>query len=376
MPEEAEVPGAGESRRDRAGRLLRTHRGRVAAGAAVVLLAAGLAGGLGARAAEAGPFAPDRYCWDAWQEPGVLGDEGRRTGTDDAPTPRRPHGSCEVTLDDTRGPSGYRGTVRVAYGPAPKDPEERMAWLGGFLFPGSVPLPDELPGVVSGGGGLLVLPERCAAADGRPATVTLDADPQPGLGGVRETAVLLVAAANRGMELAGCAAGEPLRVTSPVFTLPEDPDDGPAEAGRDVCRVPGLDIEGTKEQLDDLQPRVGAVTGGLQTCSVSVPPWASGGEPHEEGKLSFGLAMIAEPRLASLVADVAGPEPPAEGWRGTGDFAADYLAARAECAGRPTVFVRVRGTAGGDGTEQFTAFTDAVTRRLGCAPLAPGRSGR
>lgn len=375
MPDEADVAGEGGSRRERLGRVLRTRRRLVAGGAAAVVLAGVLTGGLGAWAADAGPFAPDRFCWGAWQEPGVLGDEGRRTGTDDAPTPGRPHGSCEVTLDDSRGPSGYRGTVRVAYGPAPKDPAERMSWLGGFLFPDSVPLPDGLPGVVSAGGGLLVLPERCAAADGRPATVALDADAQPSLGGVRETAVLLVAAANRGMELAGCAAGKPLRVTSPVFTLPEDPDDGLVTAGRDTCRVRGLDVEGTEEQLEDLQPQVSAVTRELQTCSVSVPPWVSGGELDEEGELSFGLAMIAEPRLVSLVADVAGEAPPDEGWRGTGDFTADYLAARAECAGRSTVFVLVQGTDDG-GPEHFVAFTDAVTQRLGCAPLAPGRSGR
>ncbi|MEI5097752.1 hypothetical protein RB200_02665 [Streptomyces sp. PmtG] len=51
-------------------------------------------------------------------------------------------------------------------------------------------------------------------------------------------------------------------------------------------------------------------------------------------------------------------------------FAAGHQVVRAACAGRPTTFLLL-GSKSRATTGHFTAFTDAVTRRLGCAPLAP-----
>lgn len=364
------------------GRLLRFVQARrmlIAVGVAVAVLG----GGLGAYAAGVGPFDGDRHCWGAWQtggERGFFSDQGSRSGTDDPPTPERPRGTCTVEYRV----SSVEQTLEVTYGPAPEDPGKRMEWLGDSLFPDAVPLPDGLPGVVDASSGLLVLPKRCDTADGRPTVVRMEAtDAQEeeygladavNLGGTREAAVLLVAAANRGMELAGCADGKPLRTTSPVLTLA--PDDGSTD--EDTCGIPGLSPQGSKNLLRRLQPQVGTVGRELQTCSVTDPPRFTGREPKRKKRLHFGLAMIAEPRLAALVGDAAGAQAPARGWRGTGTFTDHHLVARAACAGRPTVFLLLTetGIAADAPTAHFTAFTDAVTQRLGCGPLAPGRTGR
>ncbi|MFJ6567782.1 hypothetical protein ACIQNU_10190 [Streptomyces sp. NPDC091292] len=353
---------------DRRGRLL------LAGGAALVLLAAGTTTSW---ATGSWPFPEDeRYCWGSWREnsgPGFLGDgafiddNGSRSSTETAPTPARPTGTCTVAIDtgytDGDGDDVKKATkVTVVYGPAPKDAEKRMSWLADLLGDGTAPMPDRLPGTVNGGKGLLVLPKRCDTADGRPTTVTLTSSSSQawnggslasssGLGGMRSVTALLVAAANAGMERAGCADGEPLRTSSPVLRLPEKEE----RYGANMCRIPGLTVDEVAGR--DLEYRVGAVTRDLQSCAVR----------NWRGSADFYTAvMVAEPRLSALFDGATGTRAPAPGWRGTGTFTNAYKVVRADCAGRPATFLMH------DMSERdATAFTNGVTQRLGCPPVAP-----
>lgn len=360
----------------------RRRRGRilVACGAVLVVVAAGVA----ARATGTWPFrAAERYCWGAWTQdsgPGFLGDDafddghGSRAGTGSAPTARHPRGSCTVTVhtwfDDVDGDERTTVDTRVTvrYGPAPAAAAERAGWFAAKVGRHAVPLPDGLPGTVDGTGGLVVLPPRCDQPDGRPTVVALDstarmasragpAADEPGavrprtvadtadLGGLRSVAVLLVAAADRGMAATGCRQGHGFTVTSPMLTTPDDED-----LARPACRIPGLTFTDMT-----MSYQVGAVTPDLQSCSV-----------RGHHRPVYDAVMTAQPRLAALVADLAGSRPAAPGWRGTGVLADGYGVLRADCAGRPVTFVTVRMA-----VRDVRVFTDAVTERLGCAPLAP-----
>ncbi|MEU9576632.1 hypothetical protein [Streptomyces chilikensis] len=357
-------------------------RGRLLLVSALVLVLAGT--GLGTWATDTWPRPKDRYCWGAWEEdsgPGFLGDGlfgddgGSRAGKETAPTRERPTGSCEVTV--TGGYTSSDGDevtidqkVSVGYGPVPEAAEARLAMVqDGFLGGDVVPLPDGLPGTVNGRGGLLVLPESCDAQDGRPTVVTLRAtgmytsgpsysrNRPAELGGARQAAVLLVAAANRGMAAAGCAPHEPLRVSSPLYDLP-----GTRErlfsASDDVCGIRGLRLDA--EHAED---QIGAVTRDLQTCSVR-------GERADVPYLN--LAMVAHPRLAAVFEGIAGERPVARGWRGTGSLGKEHAIVRADCAGRPVIFLMGASTRIG----RLAVFANAVATRLGCAPVAPGGAGR
>jgi len=152
------------------------------------------------------------------------------------------------------------------------------------------------------------------------------------------------------MEAAGCAAGQPFKLTSPMLQLPEEPQSFFSEA----CRIPGLTVEGIGVSV---AYQVGAVDRDLQSCSLRAK--------RGSGRI-FDAVMVAEPRLAALLDGATGDRPPAPGWRGTGVFTSDYSIVRAACAGRPATFVMVSMS-----NDAQKAFTDAVTGRLGCAPLAP-----
>ncbi|MFH0518812.1 hypothetical protein ACHBTE_16770 [Streptomyces sp. M41] len=286
MSEKDEAPTApGRLRRA----LPQSRRGRLSLTCALVLALAGT--GLGTWVADTWPWPKDRYCWGAWEEdsgPEFLGDkafgnddDGSRTSRETAPTRERPTGRCEVAIAGDYE-SSYDGDkvsidqqVSVEYGPVPKAAEARLALIhDGFLGGDMVPLPDGLPGTVNGHGGLLVLPKSCDAPDGRPTIVTMRAsgtytsgpsysqnDPA-GLGGARQAAVLLVAAANRGMAAAGCAPDEPLRVSSPLYDLPGEPERS-FRPDEDVCGIRGLRL-GT----EDIEDQIGAATRDLQTCTV------------------------------------------------------------------------------------------------------------
>lgn len=364
--------------------LPRSRRGRLLLISALVLILAGT--GLGTWAADTWPWPKDRYCWGAWEEdsgPGFLDDEafddddgGSRTGRETVPTRERPTGSCEVAIvsDYTSGYDGDKVSidqmVSVEYGPAPKAAEARLAMVqDGFLGGDMVPLPDGLPGTVNGRGGLLVLPKSCDTQDDRPTVVTMQAsgtytsglsythnDPAD-LGGARQAAVLLVAAANRGMAAAGCAPHKPLRVSSPLYDLP-----GTTErvfsASDDLCGIRGLRLG-----MDDVEDQIGTVTRDLQTCSV---------RGDRDGMPYLNLAMVAQPRLAAVFDGIAGERPAARGWRGTGTLGEEHAIVRADCAGLPVTFLMGASTDPG----HLAVFANAAAARLGCAPIAPKGAGR
>ncbi|QKW10565.1 hypothetical protein HUT18_00665 [Streptomyces sp. NA04227] len=350
----------------------------------LVLVLAGT--GLGTWAADTWPWPKDRYCWGAWEEdsgPDFLGDEafgddrdGSRTGKETAPTRERPIGSCEVVIASDYKSSydgdkvSSRQQVSVEYGPVPKAAEARLAKVhDGFLGGDMVPLPDGLPGTVNGSRGLLVLPKSCDARDGRPTVVTMEAsgtyssgpmytknDPAD-LDGVREAAKLLVAVANRGMEAAGCAPDEPLRVSSPVYDLPGDPD-LVFRASDDVCGIRGLRLD-----TENIEEQIGAVTRDLQTCSV---------RGDRDGMRYLELAMVAQPRLAAVFDGISGERPAARGWRGTGIIGEKHALVRADCAGRSAAFLMGAST----DPRHLAAFANAAAARLGCAPIAPEGAAR
>ncbi|MBZ4017093.1 hypothetical protein CCS38_15365 [Streptomyces purpurogeneiscleroticus] len=338
-----------------------------------------VAGGLGAWAAGSWSFAGDRdrYCWGAWETgsgPEFLADSavedgGSRTAHEAVPTPERPRGSCTVALR-SEGGSGTRKTeVTVTYGPAPRDAARRMEWILTYLGDRSVPLPDGLPGATDGDHALLVLPKRCDTRDGRPTAVTLDSDARlawhggtsrtsAGIGGARSAAGLVVAAANRGMKAAGCAPARDLRITSPVLTLPE----GDETVFTRACRVRGMEFDDDATQ--GMRYQVGAVTRGLQSCSVRTL--------GRDGGSVLDALMVAQPRLNALFDGAVGDAAPARGWRGTGVLTDSHQVLRADCAGRSTTFLlRAPSSDKAAATPYFAAFANAVTQRLGCAPVAP-----
>lgn len=334
-----------------------------------------------------GPLATkDRYCWGGWEQdsgPDILGEAGfsgddahSRTSTGAPPAPGKRTGSCTLTVQSSHvfsdgDKSEQETTVTVKYGSAPKDADTRPAWLNGYLGDGAMPLPDGLPGAVAGARGLLVLPKRCDTRDGRPTVVTLDArerrEPDgvgpsaPDLGGSRAVAELLVTAADKGMEKAGCAPAKPLRVTSPVLTLPEKEETFYSDP---ACRIKGLDLGLDEETEHDTSYQVGAVTDDMQSCSVRVG----------RGDVAFlDALMVAHPRFDALLKDLAGDSTPAKGWRGKGVLGAEQQVVRASCAGRPTTFLML-GAPERRAKDHFAAFSNAVAQRLGCAAVAPAAS--
>ncbi|MBL1119248.1 hypothetical protein JK364_43845 [Streptomyces sp. 110] len=350
-------------------------------GAVAVLVAAGA----GTWATDTWPFdGKDTYCWGAWKEdsgPDFLSgnaldeDNASRTSKETVPTPERQRGRCTVSLRSERFSSDgdkvvEKTEVTVDYGPAPESAARRMEWLGTFLGDRAMPLPDSLPGVSDGRRGLLVLPKGCDTRDGRPTAVTLDSTAESvygdstmpgdaGLGGSQSAARLLLAAANRAMEKAGCAPDKPLEVVSPVLTLPESGETFFTRA----CRIRGLELG---KEAEDLAYQVGPVTRDLQSCSVR--------NVRGDGRY-FDALMVAQPRLSAMFDGATGSKAPARGWRGTGVFADTYKVVRADCAGRPLTVLMLAPSLH-ETTPYFATFANAVARRVGCAPIAPGGSSR
>ncbi|MEU6678781.1 hypothetical protein [Streptomyces sp. NPDC046925] len=358
--------------------LVRTRRRAVASGAVVVAVAAGL----GTWAFQ-GPLASkDSYCWGSWEQDSgswILGDEAfsgddarGRTSEDSSPTPGKPTGSCTLAVRSSDGGSGgehaQQTTVTVKFGTAPKDAKARLAWLNGYLGDGVTPLPDGLPGAVDSTHGLLVLPERCDTRDGHPTAVTLDAQekrqsgdprpPSPDVGGPRGVTELLVSAANKGMEKAGCAPAKPLRVTSPRLTLPENAGTFYSDP---ACRIKGLDLDLDEKQEDETSYQVGVVTDEQQSCAVRI---------GRSNAAHLDALMVAHPRLDALLKDLHGDAAPARGWRGKGAIEPDHQFVRTQCAGRPTSFLML-GAPAHDAKRLFAAFTNGVSHRLGCTAVAP-----
>ncbi|MEV0093546.1 hypothetical protein [Streptomyces sp. NPDC050738] len=302
-----------------------------------------------------GPFgsSPETsHCWGSWQE-GEGSDSVRlREDKGGTPSPGHPQGTCTATVATSKGDV----TVTVSYGPAPASPSERTGWIFSHLGPGRVPLPDGLSGAAGADTGLLVLPAKCDTSDGRPTAVALetDATSTTDLGGIGEVAEIITAAANHGMEKAGCAPAKPLRITSPVLSLPEETES--YFAGR-ACRIPGLDFPQTRATR--LEYQVGAVSRDLQSCAVR--------DSHDSHTEILDLLMVAEPRISALFGDTAGTTR-LPGWRGTGTFTDDYAVLRADCAGRATTFLTLDPGAVPP-ARTFAVFANAVAQRLGCAAI-------
>ncbi|GAA2103402.1 hypothetical protein GCM10009801_78320 [Streptomyces albiaxialis] len=340
-----------------------------------VVLAALAGTGLGMRAAEAGPFAADRLCWGAWAEgtksPFLLvQDDGlrayenaERPARQETPSRERPRGSCVVTASDgspAKGsePDPYR--LRATLGPVPVGKAERVSWLSGLLDARSVPLPRGLPGVVSESRGLFVLPKGCAR-QGRPAVVTLRAaDPETDSfdkDAAETLASLLVSAANRGAELAGCEPKAPWPTDAPVLALPQ------GESDDSSCGIAGLG--GEERRGTQVESTVSAVSRSFQACGITEKPLD--GDPD----VTRRYAMVARPGLVRLFDGMTTSRPLRPGWRGTGRVTKAYALARARCGSGTAVFLGSPGETG-----RLGRFADAVADRLGCPPVASREAGR
>lgn len=335
-----------------------------------VVAGAVLATGTVLWATDSGPFR-DSYCWGAWEQnsgPSFLGDEaleksGSERGSTEsaAPSAARPHGTCTVSVtssvedDDSDEPLTFEESVTLDYGPVPAGAKERRAWLAHFFHGSASPLPDGLDGLVGGDRGMLVLPSSCDKG-GAPSVVTIRSEstgdghlgkvPMPFTIATRtEVARMLLAAANTGMDKAGCAPAHPLRSSSPMVTVAEDEE----SAATPLCRIPGVTFdygEGSR-----YRQQVGAVTDRLQTCSVV---WK---QPRMPDEPSAQYVMANGSRLTALFEGM--PEGAHQGL------------VRRSCDGRRTVFyghveagLQNRGRPSDQ--QVFHRFVESVGKRIGC----------
>jgi hypothetical protein len=259
---------------------------------------------------------------------------------------------------------------------------ERAEWLVDSVGSDAVPLPGGLPGVAGWRHGLLALPEACDAA-GQPTFVSLSvtstdsftehrelSETEGEAGGVEAVGEMLVAAAQRGMERAGCAPADPLEVSAAWPGLPED-GETLFDGDQAPCRIPGLRFSALDNDDLTLDPayQVGTVGDTLQSCSLS----------HVSDFVApdVTLLMVAEPWLRAVFGDgVTGGGPLPDGWRGSGLVDESLSVVRAECGEEPVLFV-MRADAyapvfGSDSVETFAAFANAAAHRVGCARVAQG----
>ncbi|MFJ1900684.1 hypothetical protein [Streptomyces sp. NPDC088115] len=342
---------------------------RVAVWAGVVAGAV-LVSGIGLWATDSWPFRAS-YCWGAWEQnsgASFLGDEAlgksgsERRATESAPpSAGRPHGTCTLAVTseaedgDADQPLTLKEQITLEYGPVPAGAEERRAWIAQYFHGSASPLPDGLDGLVAADRAMLVLPGKCDA-DGRPSAVTIRSGSTGGghlgkvampfaIGNTAEVGRMLLDAANTTMKKAGCAPGEPLRMTSPLVTVAEDDE----RAGNPLCRIPGMSFD--FGQGSRYQQQVGTVTGRLQTCSVV---WQTPRAPDEP---SAQYVMARQPRLVALFDGL--PTGSAHGLL------------RATCGGRATVFyghveTGLQGRGRPSDRRVFDRFAESVGKRLGC----------
>ncbi|NEC63273.1 hypothetical protein [Streptomyces sp. SID9727] len=335
-----------------------------------VVAGAVLATGTVLWATDSGPFR-DSYCWGAWEQnsgPSFLGDEaleksGSERGSTEsaAPSATRPHGTCTVSItssvedDDSDEPLAFEESVTLDYGPVPAGAKDRRAWLAHFFHGSASPLPDGLDGLAGGDRGMLVLPSSCDR-DGAPSVVTIRSEstgdghlgkvPMPFTIATRADVVrMLLAAANTGMQKAGCAPKQPLRSSSPMVTVAEDEE----SAASPLCRIPGVTFDYGKGSR--YRQQVGAVTDRLQTCSVV---WKQPRMPEEP---SAQYVMASRTRLVEL-------------FRGLPEGSGQGLVRRS-CGDRPTVFyghVEAGLQNRGRPSDQrvFDRFVESVGKRIGC----------
>lgn len=359
-------------------------RRRVVLGA--FLAGAVLISGVALWAMDSPPF-KDRYCWGAWEQDSgprflgdyVLRDSGSERTSAESGTPgsggktatctvsvaswasddssARSGGSSAGSDGSSAQPAGSHDRLTLTYGPVPEAPDERRAWIDRYFSGSASPLPNGLDGLVANDRAMLVLPEACDVA-GRPSAVTLwgeswDDGPQGRrampltIASLPDISTMLLDAADVGMRKAGCAPAKPLRITEPMARVAEDG----KSAETPVCRIPGAAFP-LGEELRYGQ-RVGVVGDRLQTCSVVLRKLGSPDEPAAQ------FVMAGSPRTAAVFAGL--PEGAGQGL------------VRRDCDGRNTVFYVHIGPGLGDGggekdRQVFERFTEAVGKRVGCAP--------
>lgn len=336
-------------------------------------------------ATDAGPFRQRGHCWGAWQEgsgPQVLGDDFTRVTEESAAPVRDEQAICvmafgvpgteemkhidAVVRGDASGAqeaAGHRLVARV--GPPPRSTgRPRRAWLAEALHGNAAPLPEGLPGVVGRDRGTLVLPEECDSGDVPMVVTVRSLGPVPELDSEREVAELLLSLANAAREKAGCARGEPSRITAPVRTAEQEETYG---GGRPSCRVPGMRIEPRHGTLGGFASTVGDR---LQTCSLELSD--KDGDVTARGQ----FVMTSHPRLTALFAGMAGATSPGAGWRGKGRVEDGSGLVTAECRGRPTVFSlhldeELDQGAEPDSRRVFARSANSLAERLGCPAVGP-----
>lgn len=352
--------------------------GAVSAGAVLI-------SGVALWATDSPPF-KDRYCWGAWEQdsgPRFLGDYVLRdSGTERTSAESGTPGSggktatCTVSVatsgaDDSSAGSGgssaqsagFHDRLTLSYGPVPEAPDERRAWIDRYFSGSASPLPNGLDGLVASDRAMLILPEACDVA-GRPSAVTLWGEswgdgPQGrramplSIASLPDISTMLLDAADVGMRKAGCAPGEPLRITEPMARVAEDG----KSADTPVCRIPGVVFPLGEERR--YEQRVGVVGARLQTCSVVLRELGSSDAPAAQ------FVMAGSPRTAAVFAGL--PEGAGQGL------------VRTDCDGRNMVFYAHIGPGLGDGggekdRQVFERFTEAVGQRIGCEP-AKGTEG-
>ncbi|NBE56499.1 hypothetical protein, partial [Streptomyces boluensis] len=253
-------------------------------------------------ATDSGPFSPRSYCWGAWQEgsgPQVLGEDFERVAEESGAPERGEQATCTMET------AANRLVARV--GPPPRSTgRPRQVWLADVLHGNAAPLPEGLPGVVGRDRGTLVLPKECDSG-GVPMVVTVRSHGLvPELESERDVVELLLSLANTAREKAGCAQGEPSRITAPVRTAQQGET---YPQGRPSCRVPGMRIE---PRHGTLLGYASAVGNRLQTCSLELSD--KNGDITARGQ----FVMTSHPRLTALFAGMAGDTSPGAGWRGKG----------------------------------------------------------
>lgn len=354
-PPQPPPTGAGARRRDGdaiGGRLvdwLRASRHRtVLAGSAVAALLVG-GGALWAWQTDAGA-ANVRYCWDAWD--GEINERRQlQQVRATVPTGDSPEGSCVFRIDGRE--------VTVTYAQPPADPKDRLDWFTDHVGSDTGPLPEELPGLVSGGRGLVVLPESCAV-NGRASVVTIDAESELGHATSRTdvTGDLMIRAANQGMAATGCL---PERQDWEYSSLrgSHTPQPSTGWEAENFCLAPGMHYDGSQEpyEIEDTEHHAWAYRDELQVCGVnnlediSTPP-------------DLLLMMIASPPLAGLFDDVVEADTTPPGAVGHGFVTGETALIRLTCDGDPLVLFRVGGAAQAD--DPLVPFVAVATERAGC----------
>lgn len=400
------------------------------------------------------------YCWGAWEGENVpwhtnADPDDVRTTSDTPPTAENPTGTCEYLFApeaadadadaDGEPTPQYRGRVTVTYDRVPEREEDRLPWLTSHFQGRAAPLPDGLPGFVGEESGMVVLPARCDE-DFRPTVLTLTTNSrssahdhipdatQPAVRHSRsEIAKLLLAAARKGIEHAGCSeadqdgddSGEdqkshkrPLRGLEKAYDdrryVGEDgyDPDNPRDQGEDehAFRVDSP-VLGDPRTTTDTRGALCGLTGMRKSAGVLGSPgnryeWLSGqGVPgalshvcsyqavfdqpdlatDEHGmdrRRTDGLSLIAtfDERLVKLLLAAIERDDNEElpGWDDAATYGSKDLAvARARCpAGadkpRDTLFVVVRSHPTKMTPAQvLPEYVTAVEKHLGCTGLAP-----